>query len=168
MIPAETQLDLQATAVRPAVRDVSLVGMTDPVRGKAYALPGNVVIGRDEQCDIIVDSPLVSRRHAEIEVTGRWVRIRDLGSSNGTFVGDRQITDQILANGDVVRFGRVEFLYEDPAATEDPTTGLRSGHEDITRTLLAPVVRTPRPWLWGIGSFCLVAAAMAIAYLLRR
>ncbi|MHB8810877.1 MAG: FHA domain-containing protein [Desulfobulbaceae bacterium] len=159
---------MEATAVGPAVRGFSLVGVDDPVRGKVYPITGKVVIGRDEQCGIVLDSPLVSRRHAEIEITDRGVWLHDLGSSNGTFVGDSQISSQLLATGDMVRFGRVEFIFENPAEVEGRATGFLTRHEDETRTSLIPVVRPTRPWLWGIGSFFLVAAAMAIAYLLRQ
>ncbi|MFL5674457.1 MAG: DUF4328 domain-containing protein [Chloroflexota bacterium] len=50
------------------------------------------VIGRDGDCDLVLDDPRVSRRHAQIEVQpdGRLV-LRDLGSETGTFVGDQRI-----------------------------------------------------------------------------
>ena len=47
---------------------------------------GRLVIGRGEDCDVVLDHPSISRRHASLEI-GEQLRIEDLGSANGTFVG---------------------------------------------------------------------------------
>ena len=52
---------------------------------------GENLIGRDATCTVIVDLPNVSRRHARIVVNGHHAAIEDLGSTNGTVVGDRKI-----------------------------------------------------------------------------
>jgi pSer/pThr/pTyr-binding forkhead associated (FHA) protein len=55
---------------------------------------------------LFLDSPSVSRRHALIRVAGDRATIEDLGSKNGTFVGDRQVTSRVRLNdGDQVRLG---------------------------------------------------------------
>src|SRR6476469_2180836 len=65
-----------------------------------------VVIGRDEACDIRLDDTKVSRRHAEIVRNGNGYEVRDLGSSNGTYLGSMRLTaPQGLKDGDVVRIG---------------------------------------------------------------
>ncbi|WP_437683440.1 sigma 54-interacting transcriptional regulator [Sorangium sp. So ce131] len=51
---------------------------------------GAVVLGRDEGCDVRIDDRSVSRRHAVLHV-GPTLRIEDLGSANGTFVGEQQL-----------------------------------------------------------------------------
>jgi pSer/pThr/pTyr-binding forkhead associated (FHA) protein len=63
------------------------------------------VIGRGPQCDLIIDSPRVSREHAVLLREGIRYLLEDLGSSNGTFVGDVRITRQELQSGDVVQLG---------------------------------------------------------------
>jgi hypothetical protein len=63
------------------------------------------VIGRGPQCDLIIDSPRVSREHAALVRHGASYHLEDLASSNGTFVGDERITRQALESGDVVRLG---------------------------------------------------------------
>ena len=52
---------------------------------------GESVLGRDPAAQVLVDVPGVSRRHARIVVTGAEVAVEDLGSKNGTFVGDRRV-----------------------------------------------------------------------------
>jgi len=68
---------------------------------------GRSVIGRDAACDIHLDSEHVSRSHAMLEISGDRVLIEDLGSKNGTYVGDGRIESQVeLRPGDCIRFGR--------------------------------------------------------------
>ncbi len=73
---------------------------------------GEYVIGRDPDADVYVDSPSVSRRHAMLRITGHQACIEDLGSRNGTFVGDRRIdTSSALQNGDAIRVGSVVLTF---------------------------------------------------------
>jgi pSer/pThr/pTyr-binding forkhead associated (FHA) protein len=54
---------------------------------------GPVVVGRDEDADVCVDDERVSRRHLEVRRAGRSWFVRDLGSSNGTFLDARAVTE---------------------------------------------------------------------------
>ncbi|QRO87316.1 FhaA domain-containing protein [Kytococcus sedentarius] len=68
------------------------------------------LVGRDVSCDITVSDPGISRRHVELRTEtagGRTqVSIRDLGSTNGTFVGGEQIRNARLADGESFTMGR--------------------------------------------------------------
>ena len=64
-----------------------------------------VTIGRDPGNDLVLDSPIVSRRHAELEVRDDAAVWRDLGSANGTAVNGRVISEQMLRDGDIIRIG---------------------------------------------------------------
>ena len=68
-------------------------------------MSGRAVIGRDEQCQVVLPGDEVSRRHAELRKDGPVVAIRDLDSRNGVHVNGVKITDAPLADGDVVRCG---------------------------------------------------------------
>lgn len=72
------------------------------------------VLGRDSAADITLDDPGVSRRHAEIRVTHDGphlvMGLRDLGSTNGTYVNGERISSQRLSDGDRVTVGRVSFI----------------------------------------------------------
>src|SRR5258705_13913681 len=55
--------------------------------------PGDYVIGRENDCDVQFNVPLVSRRHAQLIVNFDHVLIEDLGSSNGTFINGKPVTE---------------------------------------------------------------------------
>jgi two-component system, cell cycle response regulator len=68
--------------------------------------PGTFTIGRAPACELMLDSPGISRRHAELVVDEHSVTVRDLGSVNGTFVNETRIEAPVqLAGGDLLRFG---------------------------------------------------------------
>jgi ABC transport system ATP-binding/permease protein len=76
-----------------------------------HELPaGSVTIGRSPSCEIVLDDPLVSRRHAELRELpgGRW-QLVDLGSYNGTFVNGRRIDEAVLDPLDLIGIGGSEF-----------------------------------------------------------
>ncbi len=86
------------------------------VDGERYPLMGAMtVLGRDDAADIILDDPGISRRHSEIRVTNDGphliASIRDLGSTNGTFVNSERITSQRLSDGDRITVGRSSVVY---------------------------------------------------------
>lgn len=78
--------------------------LTVPLRG------GKVLVGRQDDCQIRIPSPQVSRHHCEIFSGGGGVRIRDLGSSNGTTVNGQPIEDAGLTAGDVIAIGPMLFV----------------------------------------------------------
>jgi DNA-binding winged helix-turn-helix (wHTH) protein len=77
---------------------------------------GESVLGRDEDVHVRIDAPSVSRRHARITVTsGAPATLADLGSKNGTWVGERRLEGDAvpLKDGDLVRLGKVELVFLD-------------------------------------------------------
>jgi len=68
-----------------------------------------LVVGRAVTSDVPIYDPTISRRHAEITLTDTGVRIKDLGSSNGTFLNGAKVTDGDAVENDVVTFGKVAF-----------------------------------------------------------
>jgi NHLM bacteriocin system ABC transporter ATP-binding protein len=69
-------------------------------------------LGRASECDVVVESPTVSRHHAEIRRTAAGWELVDIGSSNGTWVGDDRVTASPLADGQEFRLGRVRLRFE--------------------------------------------------------
>ncbi len=86
-----------------------------------------VIVGREVDCDIVLDGPQISRHHAELQYTGAGWRVRDLGSANGTFVNDRalRVDEVVVTDDDVLFFGSYRF----------PVTRIRdfldTGREDV-------------------------------------
>lgn len=68
------------------------------------------VIGREEG-EIVVDDPAVSGRHFQIEERGSEFYVRDLGSSNGTFLNGREVESAKLQTGDRIRAGATVLTF---------------------------------------------------------
>jgi hypothetical protein len=73
---------------------------------------GVTVIGRSSGCDVVVDDPNVSRRHAEIRRLGEGYSLVDLGSTNGTEVNGQRVGETSLMNGDVIGVGTTRLTFE--------------------------------------------------------
>ncbi|WP_153398616.1 FHA domain-containing protein, partial [Ornithinicoccus halotolerans] len=83
--------------------------------GDRHALTGAVTtIGRDQSATIVLDDPGVSRRHAEVRIRqdGPHVQllVRDLDSTNGTFVNGDEIGTEELSDGDRLTIGRTTLV----------------------------------------------------------
>ncbi|HXT18582.1 MAG TPA: adenylate/guanylate cyclase domain-containing protein [Gemmatimonadaceae bacterium] len=78
------------------------------------------VVGRAPTSDIPVIDPTISRRHAEVECRNGSVTVRDLGSSNGTFLNGARIEAATVGIGDTVTFGKVGFKLQQPVAATAP------------------------------------------------
>ncbi|MEP7326501.1 MAG: FHA domain-containing protein, partial [Gemmatimonadota bacterium] len=89
----------------PSFRLVSIAG------DQTYDLPADrtVVVGRAVTSDLAVIDPTISRRHAELRLTGDGVSVKDLESSNGTFINGDRIGEAVLKANDSVTFGKVVF-----------------------------------------------------------
>jgi EAL domain-containing protein (putative c-di-GMP-specific phosphodiesterase class I) len=100
--------------------------MTDPIAPKAsWSLVGLVHgserlstialtplpfrIGRRSGLQMTLPATSVSREHAEFYLDGDRLRLRDLGSTNGTFVNRKRVQDEAVGDGDVINFGEYEF-----------------------------------------------------------
>ncbi|MEO6878697.1 MAG: adenylate/guanylate cyclase domain-containing protein, partial [Gemmatimonadaceae bacterium] len=81
-----------------------------------------LVVGRAPTSDIPVIDPTISRRHAQLEITENGVIVRDLGSSNGTFLNGARVDWAPVAAGDLLTFGKVAFHLQE-AAVVPPVPG---------------------------------------------
>ncbi len=121
---------------------VTLAFTNSSLKGRVLDLarPGKYILGRSSRCDIQLPTSLefmdVSRHHCALAVTPLGLRVRDLGSRNGTFIngkhiGQRQVGElpgataesdwHVLAEGDELRLGSTALRVEGP----DLTLGLR-------------------------------------------
>ncbi len=137
-----------------------------PEQGQERRVSGSLaVIGRGSGCEIVLTDDQVSRRHAELaEIGGRWF-VSDLGSANGTFVNDRQLTahDRVpLDAGDRLRLGeQTELTFDlEHRATAIPIGSVVEGAQKPSRS---------RAFIAGALLFLLaVIAAIGIWALLRN
>jgi hypothetical protein len=102
--------DREARKLEPAIGSgrAMLVGA-----GRRMVLTGQgAVLGRSRECDIVLDDPNVSRRHAEVRNEGgRWT-VADLGSTNGVKVNGRRVKQAALEPGDEIMLGLSRLSFE--------------------------------------------------------
>lgn len=91
--------------------------------GRAYDLSATAIVGRSPSSDIVLrtgghsDQNTVARRHAAVTVEGEGVRIRDLGSTNGTWLDGRRVAEGILLPRSEVAFaGTLRFRLDGAGA----------------------------------------------------
>jgi pSer/pThr/pTyr-binding forkhead associated (FHA) protein len=100
---------------------VALVLLRGDGSRRSFPLPGGTsMIGRREDCHLRIPLGEVSRRHCQIETREEALLLRDLGSSNGTYVNGRRVQESPLLAGDVLRIGTLEFLVQVDGTPEEP------------------------------------------------
>ena len=83
-----------------------------------------MTLGRDNDNKIVLPSPTVSRFHAEVEKVGQRYRVRDLRSSNGTFVNGRRVEHETWVHpGDAIQIGPYRFAVDEHEFTQADQTG---------------------------------------------
>ena len=92
------------------------------MNGRVTLEEGEHVLGRDPDAEIFLHSAGVSRRHARIEIAAGRATIADLGSKNGTFVGDQRLDGpRLLGDGDIIGVGSVKLtlrIFQTPSSTK--------------------------------------------------
>ena len=102
-----------------------LIQLNDGIASTRFVINKPIIkMGRDPECDISIDDALVSKEHAVIEVVASSVKegdveyyVKDLESTNNTFLNEQKITRQQLKNNDIVRIGLNNFKFAD----DDPS-----------------------------------------------
>jgi hypothetical protein len=113
-----------------------LVVNSGPARGREFELkPGVNSLGRAFNCDFRLDDPSVSGAHAQIVVDTFSVTVKDLHSTNGTFINRSQIREGFLQPGQIISLGGVEMIYVSDSAADN---AMPSG--GIARTVALPQV----------------------------
>ncbi len=89
---------------------ISLILVRTDGRQSEIPLKGRAVIGRQTDCQIRIPSSGVSRHHCELNVIDGKVSLRDMGSSNGTFVNRQKVQQAQLNAGDLIALGDLVFV----------------------------------------------------------
>jgi adenylate cyclase len=89
------------------------------IRGGA---PAPLIVGRALTSDIPIFDPTISRRHAEVWCDASGCHVRDLGSSNGTYLNGQKVEGTRISPGDVITFGKVAFRLREATLTPTPAT----------------------------------------------
>ncbi|NUO47970.1 MAG: sigma 54-interacting transcriptional regulator [Polyangiaceae bacterium] len=97
---SKTRLEVRGGRLRVAKGEWTEIG-TEPI-----------IVGRNAACQIVIDDSKVSAVHAEFVATPFGVRVRDLGSRNGTYVGGVRVGDVYLSSNTKLRIGESEINFE--------------------------------------------------------
>ena len=91
------------------------------ISGTTYELVDDLVtIGRGPDNAIVINNPSVSARHAQLQLAGETYRLKDLGSTNGTRVNGKPVTETLLSFDDRIRFGAAEASFEGDTSGSRP------------------------------------------------
>jgi len=107
-----------------------LVVLSEGYTGRTYDLNiERTTVGRVDDNAVCIPDPSVSSHHAEIVMQGEGVVVRDLGSTNGSFVDGNPIEEANVAPGQIIRFGDIEIRLESGEEVE------KAGKMDQTKIL---------------------------------
>lgn len=90
--------------------NASLVLVRDDGRQQEIALKRQAIVGRQTDCTIRIPDSGISRHHCELTLGDGKVMLRDLGSSNGTYVNRVKVTQAELGPGDLISIGNLVFV----------------------------------------------------------
>jgi predicted RecA/RadA family phage recombinase len=148
-------------------------------RGQRFSVAkDSIIIGRVAGSDVVISDPEISRRHASITWERGQPILRDLGSTNGTFVNGVRLTgSRALSDGDTIGLGKVQLGFQCPALAEARPTVARPAPPPAYAPPPAPpaeVERGPGGLSWmalgllGLAVVILLVAAAVGAYLVTR
>jgi DNA-binding NtrC family response regulator len=127
-----SNMEFRGGSVYPADNPSALVYISTEV----------VHVGRDAACQLMLDDPHVSAVHAEMVATERGVRLRDLGSRNGTFLGGVRLGEGFLTSRTVFQVGKTQLVFEPSrpewvSVPEHSSFGPLAGENALMRALFS-------------------------------
>jgi pSer/pThr/pTyr-binding forkhead associated (FHA) protein len=139
VVRSEATLPLQRTGI---LRAFLIRNLPDAL---PYEIPlGEVTVGRSSACNVVSESPEVSKTHARLTRTAERLMLRDLGSSNGTYVAGVRVAEAPLQDGDLVSFAGEEYRVSIALGeVSSSSTGLRV--EDVKAAVDKAVAEKASP-----------------------
>jgi len=135
-----------------------------PESGPPIELDGPVVrVGRDADCDLVLQDRSVSRLHAVIERTARGWSIKDQGSANGVFLDDHHITSAALEHGQTLRIGRLVFGVEIASVSNENTLMMNARDLEERAEEGAPAGPPLKTLWWAVGGLTAFIMVFSIA-----
>ena len=99
---------------KPSASSARMVVLESPgvQAGETFFLEGGAVIGRSSESDIEIPDTSVSHQHASVYQDGKYFKVEDLGSKNGTYLNQEETTGPVrLKHGDVIKVGKTTFEF---------------------------------------------------------
>ncbi len=135
----ESATEAMASVKVPVVRGVPRVSATQgPGAGAAFAMQQSLAtVGRHETNDLVLADPGVSGVHLELSRDGERVRVRDAGSTNGTWLGGHRIVDVVLAPGAEIVVGGTTLRFDVDGGATAATLSERTSFGELVGVSVA-------------------------------
>ncbi len=122
--------------------------ITGDFTGQEISIDRDMLVGRHQDADILLQSAEISRKHAAFLLKDQALWLQDLKSSNGTFVNDQRVLDQemLMKDGDIVQFASLKFSVLAPMLNsvktdiEQPVEAIATAEIPVAEVLDAPTV----------------------------
>ena len=114
---------------------IRLVSVGGDLKATEISLLLPAVVGRGRGTNLTLPHPLISRQHCELYEAGGTLMVRDLGSLNGTYVGNQRVTNAEVPPGELLTVATVNFrvVYDDASPKDDSESPLLVGDDESTR-----------------------------------
>lgn len=123
------------TFINPTTQIKPMDGFLQSAPATQIAKIQQVLIGRLPSCNLVLEDPQVSRRHALIRSIENKYFIEDLGSSNGTLVNEQPIKQVELCDGDLVQIGKFLLLFQDGQLIPYQSSGMRLDASGLSKEI---------------------------------
>ena len=98
----------------PMVEAVGVI-IEGPDAGREFLVGhGATLVGKAVDCDVLLTDRAISAHHVELSLVGAAVRLRDLGSTNGTWIGGARVLESLVPPGTVLQLGRTKIHLQGP------------------------------------------------------
>ena len=146
IMAVDDSMEVPVTLPEVSQTGAFLLGVSAPVSGVVFRTSiGQNTIGRDDDCDIVLQDPTVSNRHAELNARAEGCTVTNLMATNGTRINGQQVQNAQLNDGDRLRIGQVTLIFKDVPTVAGKPDGL-----------------TKLQWIF-VGASIIFAAALAFA-----
>lgn len=118
-------------------------GISGELTGQEISIDRDMLIGRHQTADIVLQQAEISRKHAAFHLKDQALWVQDLNSSNGTFVNDVRVENEaLLKDGDIVQFSSLKFSVLQPAQVVEIDSDLQipaaAAKENTSANVQAP------------------------------
>jgi pSer/pThr/pTyr-binding forkhead associated (FHA) protein len=104
-----------------------LIAQTGPLNGQRWPIKDTLLVGREDDCEVVIPSRQVSRSHARLTPSEEGVLLEDLGSKNGTHINGKPLEEPVyLQDGDIIQIALAQlfvFISSDATMPLEPNQG---------------------------------------------
>ncbi|HXS74114.1 MAG TPA: FHA domain-containing protein [Rhodanobacteraceae bacterium] len=118
----EAEVEDRSTRMRSALPRFVLRGVSGPTFGRSFGVAGEMVFGRQADCDVCIPISEISRRHARVKPGAEGVLVEDLDSANGTYINGKRVRSGTLRPGEELALDTVRFMLLMPGTEAVPAS----------------------------------------------